>query len=123
MDELSVPIFRKAYDLYKALHLRRNNVPKNDRHTLWQRIETRGLALIEQLFLAGNQRGSAKQAPLEQANLTLNVLRLLVRLAKDTRTIDVKIYAELEVLIDEIGRMLGGWIKASVARPCEKPTQ
>lgn len=119
MDELNVPIFGKAYDLYKAFHLQRNGVPKQDRYTLWQRIETAGIALIELLFLAGQRRGEAKREPLEQASVTLNLLRVLIRLAKDTKTIDLKAYAEFQVTIDDIGRMLGGWLKS--VQPTAKP--
>lgn len=115
MDELSVPIFRKTYDLYKAFHLQRNAVPKQDRHTLWQRIEVACLSLLELLLLAAQRRGDSKRQPLENASVTLNLLRILIRLAKDTRTIDLKTYTELQVAIDDIGRMLGGWIKSSAA--------
>jgi len=50
---------------------------------------------------------------LKEASLKLNVLRVFVRLLKDIKAIDSKKYVTLETMVDEIGRMLGGWIRSS----------
>lgn len=113
MDELNVPIFAKAYDLYKLLSSFRSTVPKHDRHGLWQRTEQQSLFVIESLFLAGQRNKDTKSVPLENASVQLNLLRVLVRLAKDTKAIDLKKYTQVQQIIDEIGRMLGGWIKST----------
>ena len=41
-------------------------------------------------------------------------LRILIRLSKDLTYIDFKRYERLSLNVDEIGRMLGGWIKYCV---------
>jgi hypothetical protein len=120
MDELTIPIFKKAYDLYKTFHGLRNGIPKQDRHALWQRIENTSLSFIEHLFRAGQQSGHAKKTSLEEASVELNILRILLRLARDTKTIDLKKHVFIQQIIDEIGRMLGGWIK-SVKTPDSTP--
>ena len=43
----------------------------------------------------------------------LNFLRVFIRLMSDVKAIDNKKYLSLESNVDEIGRMLGGWIKSS----------
>jgi hypothetical protein len=43
---------------------------------------------------------------------TYPMLRIFIRLASDTKTIDKKLYLSLQEQIDEIGRMLGGWLKS-----------
>ena len=110
---MNIPIFAKAYDLYKLLSSFRSTVPKHDRHGLWQRTEEQCLFVIESLFLAGQRTKECKFVLLEKASVQLNLLRFLVRLAKDTKAIDLKKYAQLQHIIDEIGRMLGGWIKST----------
>lgn len=50
---------------------------------------------------------------LESASNNLNLLRVFIRLANDTKAINNKKYTRLQANIDEIGRMLGGWIKSS----------
>ena len=45
--------------------------------------------------------------------MKLNVLRIFLRLAKDTKVLDMKKCLSLQEIVDEIGRMLGGWIKSA----------
>ncbi len=52
---------------------------------------------------------------LERANLKLNMFRVFVRLSKDVRAIDSKKYVLLQENTDEVGRMLGSWIKSFVS--------
>lgn len=42
---------------------------------------------------------------------SVDMLRVFTRLASDTKIIDKKLYLSLQEQIDEIGRMLGGWLK------------
>ncbi len=116
MDELEFPILKKIYDLYKNLHCLRDCVARKDRHTVWERSENTTLDVLELTMLAAQRQKRDKYTALEIASAKLNVLRVLVRLAKDVKTIDQKKYIMLESQIDEIGRMLGGWMK-SVAAP------
>lgn len=113
MDAFDIPILAKAYELYKLLCGVRNGIPKSDRHTLWQKIEGTSLDLIESLLLAGQGNKERKCAVLEEASMRLNMLRMFLRLARDTRTLDLKKSVHLQQIVDEIGRMLGGWIKSA----------
>jgi hypothetical protein len=42
---------------------------------------------------------------------SVDMLRIFIRLAADTKVIDKKYYVLLQEQIDEVGRMLGGWLK------------
>lgn len=119
MIELDIPILTKSYELYKMLHAYRNAVPKADRFSIYERSETVLIEIIESLLEAGYLKGN-KVACLERASTKLNVLRLFVRLMKETRVFDLKKYTALQTVIDEIGRMLGGWIRSMVFSAKEK---
>ena len=43
---------------------------------------------------------------------TENIIRFFIRLMKESKSLDLKKYTLLQGIIDEIGRMLGGWIKS-----------
>lgn len=113
MEELDIPIFKKAYDLTKKLYELRGTVPKHDRYALWQRCENLVLEILEGILLASQLRKTQKLEPLEKVSVKLNVLRVFLRLAKDLKIMDLKKYSLLEETVDEIGRMLGGWIKST----------
>jgi hypothetical protein len=109
---LDVPIFHKIYDLYKLLHSYHNRIPKSERYTLWQKCENTTLALLEALIETGHRKGEDRIHALYGISNRLDLLKVLIRLAKETRTIDNKQYLEIQEIIQEIGRMIGGWIKS-----------
>lgn len=113
MNDLDIPIFKKSYDLYKDFYLLRLSVPKQDRYTLWQRCENLLIDIIERVLLAIQQSKPEKLPALERASVNLNFLRVCVRLMKDIKAIDGRKYTMIEARLDEIGKMLGGWIKST----------
>lgn len=115
MNDLDIPIFKKAYDTYKEFVLLRTTIPKKDRYTIWQSCETHLLEMIECIITASQLIKSTKLPALEKASLKLNMTRVFIRLMKDTKTIDLKHYVAIQANLDEIGRMLGGWIRSTKA--------
>ena len=109
---LDIPIFHRMYDLYKLLHSYQSKIPKSARYTLWQKCENTTLALLEALIETGYRKGEDRTQSLYTINNRLDLLKVLIRLAKDTHTIDNPQYLEIQTVIQEIGRMIGGWIKA-----------
>lgn len=112
MNQNDIPVLNKSYELYKLFHEYRKVVSKQDRFTIYERSEHVILGIIELLLEASYGDKERKVIILERASVKLNVLRFLIRLMKETRTFDLKKYTVLESLIDEIGRMIGGWIRA-----------
>lgn len=112
MEEFDIPIFKKTYELHKTLCGMRASVPKQDRYAVWLRIENGSLDLAELLLQATALYKTEKLPVLDKVSVKLNILRMLIRLSHDTKAIDGKKYTAIQQQIDEIGRMLGGWIKS-----------
>lgn len=113
MNDFDIPIFKKSYELYRTFYVFRSLVPKNDRYTIWQKCESLILDVIEGILLASQSAKQEKLSNLEKTSIKLNLLRVFTRLMKDVKIIDNEKYLSIEILIDEIGRMLGGWIKST----------
>ena len=113
MQEFDIPIFKKIYELYKNFYQTRGNVSKQDRYTIFLKCENTILEIIEGVLEASQLSKDNKLPILEKTSLKLNLLRVLIRLMKDVKSITLKNYASMEEQIDEIGRMLGGWIKST----------
>jgi hypothetical protein len=116
MNDLDIPIFKKTYDLYKEFYNLRLSVPKQDRYTLWQKCESLLIEVLEGILFASQQSKLEKLPTLEKTSVRLNFLRICIRLMKDVKAIDGKKYVIIEANLDEIGRMLGGWIKSTKER-------
>lgn len=112
MNEFDVPIFQKSYDLYKQMHEYQKLIPKHDRYTVYSRAEDCLLKVLANLFKASAVYKAEKLVLLEEASAELNLLRVFIRLLKDIKSLDNNKYLALQSEIDEIGRMLGGWIKS-----------
>lgn len=112
MDDFDIPIFKRTYDLYKLFYSYRNVISKQDRYTIWQRCDSMMLEVLENIMAASQMAKREKLPILERASVKLNFLRVFIRLMHETKGIDMKKYLLLQEPIDEIGRMLGGWIKS-----------
>jgi hypothetical protein len=113
MQEFDIPIFKKAYDLYKNFHQIRSSISRQDRYTIFLRCENVILEVIEGILEASQLSKDKKLPILEKVSIKLNFLRVFIRLMKDVKSINLKNYATMEESVDEIGRMLGGWIKST----------
>src|SRR3989338_5663937 len=115
LNDFDIPIFKKAYELYKTFYLYRVTISKQDRYTIWQRGENLIIDILEGILLASQLPKEPKAPVLERTSAKLNLLRIFLRLAKDVKALDQKKYLALEEKVDEVGRMLGGWLKATYA--------
>lgn len=106
-----IPIFTKLYELYKTLSETLPSFPKTQRYTLGQRLENTVIDILELLFAI--PFSPTRSAILEHMSIKLDLLKVLLRLAKDTQSISTNKYIELQIILQEIGKMLGGWMRAT----------
>ena len=105
-------ILTRTFDLLAWLLPKAERFPKVYRLTVTQRLMGAALDFQEALFDAQSQGGSTRQKHLREADAALNKLRLYLRLAHQWRWLDHGQYQHVSQLVAELGRLLGGWIKA-----------
>ena len=108
--EQELILITKTYDLILWSCNHTSGFPRNHRFVLGERIERNLYNLLETLIQAKYTKN--RQRLLEQANLTLEILRFQMRLAKDLQCLKVQSYGFAAKAIDEIGRLVGGWIRS-----------
>ena len=93
--------------------------PRNRKFLLGDRIQTTALDVLERLIEATytKRRGSYLAA----ANLGLEKLRFLFRLARDLKILDLRRYEFAARSIDDTGRKVGAWTKAHRAQKRTRP--
>jgi hypothetical protein len=87
--------------------------PRSRKFTLGDRIEVTALDVLEELIEATYNKERA--ACLRRANLGIEKLRFLLRLAADLRLLDRKGYEHAVRTLDGTGRLIGGWMKTDSA--------
>lgn len=110
-------MINKVYDLYKIILLINNDLTKRFRFTLGNKLETNLLECIENISLAKNCSKAHKSIYILKALSKVEILNLELRLIIDLKlTPDQKNLTKIfqaQAHLNEAGRMLGGWLKAS----------
>lgn len=111
IEKTELPIIKAAYDLTAYLIPLVEKMPRTHKFVLGDRIYQTALDLVEGFTMARYMRH--KTGKLREMNLLLERLRIFLRLAKDIKAINIKSYGYVTAMIDNVGRMLGGWISHS----------
>lgn len=105
-------IFQKTYDLSLWLYPIVNRIPQSHRFVLGREIEERAISMVIAVVEANKKRGAERGAVQKKLSDDLDVIRILLRLAKDLRFVSIRQYASGADKINEIGRMLTAWMES-----------
>jgi len=109
-----MPIFTKTSDFIAWLIPCANNFPKLHRHTVTRRLVDALLDFQESLLEANVRKGKDRLKSLDDADLFLSKVRLYLRLAYNWKWINIGQYEHAGKMVAELGRLLGGWKKATL---------
>ena len=122
MDETKdVPVILKLYDLALWTMNHTARFPRHHRYSLGQRLDGTLLDLLDVLIEARYVREKARM--LDRANVLLERLRFLMRLAKDMQVLPLKSFEFQANAVEEIGRMIGGWRRHAAGRAAQEPLE
>jgi hypothetical protein len=110
MFQNEAPVVIKIYSFYQNLYLEIRKWPKPERYNLGRLAENLTLQILEKTLSAW--RSSSKKENIFQANIKLQMLKIVIRLAKDLEIITSKKYLFLEKELFNIGCQLGNWQKS-----------
>lgn len=109
--QFGLSIIQKLVGTYKLWHEFVPDFPKNSRYTLGQKIDFLFLEVIENTMKAGYSSKIEKEIFLKRASVKLDLLKFFLQIAWQIKSLENKKYIRISEKLDEIGRMLGGWIK------------
>ncbi|MBU1345261.1 MAG: diversity-generating retroelement protein Avd [Proteobacteria bacterium] len=109
---LNVPaLVQKFVAVYKLWQEYRNHFPKKSRFSLGGKIDSLFIGIIELLFVASYLSKQEKLPYLQKAARKLDVLKFFFCVSWEIGALDNKKYTAISEHLNEIGRMLGGWIR------------
>lgn len=103
------PLFSKSYDFIKWLIPLTVKFPREQRFVLANRLQQRSLDFMENLYAATTSEN--KYSLLLSADAQLKQLRFYLRLSYELHLVNGKKYEYSCRQLEEIGRLLGGWLK------------
>ena len=111
MEELK--ILQKTYDMINYGNKCLLQFPRAERYALAAEIKQSMYKILRLIIQANKQRN---KRPLQiEIDVELDVLRTFIRLAADKQTayLSLRKYEIWSKQLNEIGKMLGGWMKAT----------
>ena len=113
MNRQEMPIFTRTFDFLSWLLPASNNFPRAQRHTFTRRLLDAAFDLREHLEEANLRRQEARLERLKQADEALARIRVYIRLAVRWGWLSYSQTKHVAAMVVEIGRLLGGWQKAT----------
>ena len=111
MKKEDLMILQKTYDMTHYAYGALRQFPKSERYALAADIKSSMHQLL-QLIIRANKKFH-KKTTLQDADIEIDVLRHFIRLSMELEFLTFKKYEYWSKLINEIGKMMGGWIKAT----------
>jgi hypothetical protein len=102
------PIFIKSYEMLTWLLNHTKKFPKHQRFVMAKRMESAALDFHDEILRA--TRSGSKLKALGQADYHLARLKIYNRICKDLQLHSFRQYEHLASVLDEVGRLLGGWL-------------
>ena len=104
------PLFLKSYEMLVWLLRHTSKFPRQQRFVMARRMEDAGLGFYDAL-LQSTTAESGRLAVVVKADFDLLRLRHYNRLCKDLEFHTLRQYEFLAGLLEEIGRLLGGYVR------------
>lgn len=111
---VKAPLLQKVKDAYLLWHNYFKSLPKEYRFSLGLKIDNILIEIIEMTSSALYVKREEKALYIKVAIRKIDTLKLLLLILWETKSIDNKKYLAISEKIDEIGRMLGGWLGQTI---------
>lgn len=111
MRRATLPILAHCVGAYKLWHDFVPHIPKTARYTLGSKIDMCFIDVIELLFSASYATRENKPPYLQKAIAHLDLVKFFLQICWEIKSLDNKKYIVLSERLDEIGKMLGGWLR------------
>jgi hypothetical protein len=105
-----LPIYKASYDLFVTIFEYTKNFTKEYKYTVGEKLKNETLEMMVNVYRANTRKD--KTELLQTARENIEVIRLLFRLLKDLKQIDVKKFVTITVQIENVSKQLAGWQKS-----------
>ena len=106
-----LPVYKSSYDLLMEIFELVKHFPREYKYSVGEKLKDEALEMIMNIYRANTRQ--QKKDTLQNAREHLEVVRLLLRLTKDMKQININRFVDVNKKIENISKQLTGWQKAS----------
>lgn len=107
----NLPVYKLAYDLLIEIYNRTHFFSREHKYTLGEKLKTENLELLLAVYKANKSRAETRLVYIESARQNIEIVRLLLRVAKDLKVLAVKAFVLLNQKVEKVSIQLVQWQK------------
>lgn len=119
----TLSIIQHLLSVYKLWQEFLPNIPKTARYSLGLKIDSLFVETAELLFMAGYLPAERKISCLEKTSAKFDLVKFFLQISWEIKALDNRKYAALSERLEEIGRMLGGWLRQLASKTPATPAK
>ncbi|MEI7621900.1 MAG: four helix bundle protein [Candidatus Moraniibacteriota bacterium] len=104
----NLPVFKTSYDLLLELFQTANNFSRDYKHTLGEEIKKETISMMLCIYRA-NKSFSTRKNQIEQAREKIETIRVMLRILKDLKQLNLKKFISLNEKIESVSKQLVLW--------------
>ena len=107
----NLSILERLISVYKLWHEFVQHFPKKFKYTLGNKIDFLFIETLDFIFTASHIARDQKLPIIQKASTKLDLLKFFLQISWELKALDNRHYILLSEPLNEIGRMMGGWIR------------
>lgn len=105
----NLPVYKASYNLLVEIFQFSKNFNKEYKYTVGEKLKNETLEMIMNIYRANSRK--YKKYLLQTARENIEVIRLLLRLVKDLKQINLNKFVAINEKIENVSKQLTGWQK------------
>ncbi len=105
-----LPVYKATYDMLLEIFQLCRGFSREYKFTVGESLKKETIDLLTLIFRANSR--TDKGNVLQEARERIEVIRLFIRLMKDMKQIDLKVFVRVNERVEEVSKQLTGWQKS-----------
>jgi hypothetical protein len=105
-----LPVYKVTYDMLIEIFKFTKNFSKEFKYTVGESLKKQTIDLMVLIFRANSRKD--KRAVLQEARELIEVIRLLIRVMKDLKQINLQSFIQINEKVENVSKQLTSWQKA-----------
>ncbi|MBA3047627.1 four helix bundle protein [Patescibacteria group bacterium] len=102
-----LPVYKASYDLLVEIFQFTKNFSREYKYTIGQDLKKQTTEMILNIYRANSTY--TKKEIIQKARENIEVIRLLMRLLKDLKQVNIKKFVQINELIESVSKQLTKW--------------
>lgn len=105
-----LPVYKATYDLLLAIFQFTKDFSKEYKYTVGESLKKETIELLTLIYRANTRY--QKSDVLQMAREQIEVIRLLIRVMKDMKQINLQKFVKINQAVENVSKQLNGWQKS-----------